>query len=448
MIQHTAREQVRALLHALRYVRPIWQIYLLIFLLRSIRGIIHSVPFMLIFKAGNFLPFLREVVEPHIPEEYVEPASLAILILGGMFGAWMLHDVIILSFMTYLTWFTGMRVSLRMRLDFYRHLQSLPLSFFQKRPVGELMYRASSDIDGSVPLLLHSLMGFLSSIVTLSFFAVGLVSTGMPFVAYLFFMSLLPLFVFVHWIYSIYRKKDAQWRMRSQQLNATLRESIAAARVVKAFNKARFEALKYFHRVGDFYRANQRRFFIHVIIMLIQKSPIHGGYPLLYLLFGFLVLKGGLEAMQYLGVLYMCRSVLFFSDLIYQSFQQIRAGLVPVQRILETIDIEPEVAEDPDAVSLQDLRGAVEFRNVSFSYVQGTPVLKDVSFVLEPGQKLGLVGPSGAGKSTLAALLFRFWDPDSGSVWIDGHDVRKLKMNTVLKKMGVILHHTLRRYLK
>jgi ABC-type multidrug transport system fused ATPase/permease subunit len=166
------------------------------------------------------------------------------------------------------------------------------------------------------------------------------------------------------------------------------------------------------------------------------------GYTALYPLLGAMVLLGKIDAIRYIGLLFFCRAALFYADMVYQNFQAIRLGVVPVQRLFETLGIEPAVAEKPDAYALTELLGRVEFDNVTFSYVEGTPVLRDVSFTLEPGQKLGIVGPSGAGKSTITSLLFRFWDPDKGAVRIDGHDVRDLKMNTVLKRMGVILQFT------
>ena len=328
-----------------------------------------------------------------------------------------------------------------MRLKFFRHLGLLPLAFFQKRPVGELMYRSSNDIDASVPLLLNSIPGMFSAIYNALFYIFLIISSGATWLIYV----LLPfgfLYFGVHFLFTWIRKLDYKWRVESQRLNATLRESVAGARVVKAFNKERFEALKYKHRLAEFYRSNQSRFFVSLLAGVLQKSSIHVGYTMLYPILGYLILRGNVDAIQFSGILLFCRSALYFGDMVYQNFQSIRTGVVPVQRLFETLDMKPVVAESPKAASIESLQGRIEFENVSFSYVDGTPILKNVSFTLEPGQKLGIVGPSGAGKSTITALLFRFWDPDSGTVRIDGRDVKTLKMNTVLKQMGVILQST------
>jgi ATP-binding cassette subfamily B protein len=134
--------------------------------------------------------------------------------------------------------------------------------------------------------------------------------------------------------------------------------------------------------------------------------------------------------------------MLYFLDLSYGFVQKIRLYLVPAQRYFETLNLDPEIVEKPNATRLLTLRGAVEFSKVNFAYDKNFPILKNVSFKIAPGKKLAIVGPSGAGKSTIASLLLRLYDVDDGSVKIDGVDVTRLHMNSVLAKTGVILQDT------
>ncbi len=116
----------------------------------------------------------------------------------------------------------------------------------------------------------------------------------------------------------------------------------------------------------------------------------------------------------------------------------LRLQTVPAQRLLETLDVEPDIYDLPDAVPLPRLRGAVEFRNVTFEYVPGKPVLRNVSFRLEPGQTAAFVGPSGAGKSTIMHLVLRLHDPTEGCVLVDGQDLKKVALQSYLEQVGVV----------
>jgi ABC-type multidrug transport system fused ATPase/permease subunit len=118
---------------------------------------------------------------------------------------------------------------------------------------------------------------------------------------------------------------------------------------------------------------------------------------------------------------------------------RVQHALTAAERVFEVLDTAPEIPEAPGSLVLPRMEGRVDFRNVSFSYEPGKPVLQDVSFVAEPGEVIGLVGPSGAGKSTLVQLLSRFYDVEVGQVLIDGHDVRELSLRSLRQQIGVVL---------
>ena len=162
MISNSGLGQLRAVLRALRFVGPYWHIYLLIFIMMILSGTVSSLPAMFVSKIVRFLPLAEGFVAPYVSEGKQRIAGLALVTFGGILGTWIFTSVIFKTFITFLRWYLGVRISLQMRLDFFRHLEKLPLSFFQRRPVGELMYRSSNDVDASVPLVLHSIPGMFS----------------------------------------------------------------------------------------------------------------------------------------------------------------------------------------------------------------------------------------------------------------------------------------------
>jgi ABC-type multidrug transport system fused ATPase/permease subunit len=125
-----------------------------------------------------------------------------------------------------------------------------------------------------------------------------------------------------------------------------------------------------------------------------------------------------------------------------QLIQNTRLQLVPAERMLETLDVKPEIQDAPDAVPMPPLKGRIEFRDVNFEYVAGTPVLSDINLTIEPGQRVAFVGPSGSGKSTLLLLLLRLYEPTAGQILVDGLDLRSVKMLSYRNQLGVVLQET------
>jgi ABC-type multidrug transport system fused ATPase/permease subunit len=118
---------------------------------------------------------------------------------------------------------------------------------------------------------------------------------------------------------------------------------------------------------------------------------------------------------------------------------RVQHALTAAERVFEVLDTAPEIPEAPGSITLPHIEGRIEFRNVSFSYEPGKPVLQDINFVAEEGEVVGLVGPSGAGKSTLVQLLSRFYDVEAGQIFVDGHDVRDLCLRSLRQQIGVVL---------
>jgi ABC-type multidrug transport system fused ATPase/permease subunit len=161
-----------------------------------------------------------------------------------------------------------------------------------------------------------------------------------------------------------------------------------------------------------------------------------------WLYIGYQAMMGNLSIGEFSVMFWLIGQLETPMEQIVQHIQNIRMHLVPAMRVLETLDIPPQITDAPDAAPMPAMQGRVEFRNVSFEYIPGKPVLRNVSLSLEPGICAAFVGPSGAGKSTILYLLLRLYDPTGGQVLVDGYDLRRVRMRTYLDQVGTVLQDT------
>lgn len=430
MKKETPSSQIKLFARLLTYLTPFWDKYLLIILLQIIQGTIQALPVLLLSRLPLFVGAGRTV-------DYL--IFSAFVLLPAFVFRWVIFDSLLYT----LVWFLGLKLSLKFRQELYRKMQQLSLRFYQSRPVGEHLYRANVDIDSVLPLLNSTggIPGFISSLYQTILMAWLISVAGSEILLYLT-LVLIPVYFLVHLLYGVVRRLDFRRRARAQEVTAVLRESIAGIRVIKAFNRTRNTIYRYFSALGKYYKINQAAYLLQIASDQVRVSPIHILWPLSLPFFAYLGLKEQIPIVTWGSIVFFSRAMLFHLDGTYSFFQKIRLFLVPAQRLFDTLDLEPEIRELPNARKINDLRGELEFREVNFSYDAGFPVLKNISFKIEPGKKVAIIGPSGAGKSTICALALRLFQPDSGAIKIDGFDVRELNLTSVLEQTGVILQET------
>jgi ATP-binding cassette subfamily B protein len=343
----------------------------------------------------------------------------------------------------YLSDWVGGRFIVSLRTDFFAHLHSLSLAFFDRQSLGDTMARVTDDVEEIEDLMLSGLTSAISYVFQLVFFTAALFYLNWQLALVSLFV--VPLFWLAAKHFSRKIKRAArEERRRSGSIGAVAEESLSNVALVQAYNR-QSEEISRLHREneGSFsaqMAATRLSSLFSPLINLIELAGIivvvvFGAYQLSQ---ENLTIGGLLVFMVLLGQLY--GPIRGMSSLL-NSFYAASAG---AERVIEFLDQKPSVEEHPGARSLPPARGIVEFGSVSFRYpgVERT-ALEDVSFSVSPGQTLALVGPSGAGKSTITKLLLRFYDPDAGTVRIDGHDLRAVTLHSLRENVAVLLQETL-----
>jgi len=334
----------------------------------------------------------------------------------------------------------GVAYDLRNRL--YAKIQSLSFSYHDRAQTGQLLTRATSDVEAVRMFVGMGFIQLLSAILMMVGSITLLFATDWQ-LAFII-LVLVPL---TFGIFAFFAGKARPLFMQIQQrladLNTVLQENLAGVRVVKAFARE-------FHEQARYARANQSLFDLNLVVGRLFAVAI----PLIFLIANLALLAvywvGGYQAIA--GHLSVGRLVAFASYMMMVFFPMLMLGMIitmvsqagaSAERVFEILDAQSEVVEKPDAVELPAVEGRLAFEQVSFRYFSGGElVLKDVSFVAEPGQTVALLGATGSGKSTIVALIPRFYDVTEGRVTVDGHDVCSVTLDSLRRQIGIVLQET------
>ena len=355
------------------------------------------------------------------------------------------------SLLTGLTFFSmswsGQHVLRAMRLDVFERLHQLSMSFYAENVAGDLMSRITNDTSAIEQAISFALVNVFSGILLLIWVAYNMFASNVPFA--LLSLAVAPL-MFLATVYFSAQARRAFRTSRKEigNVNAELQESISAVREVQAFNRSD-ENIEQFKEVN----AANRDANVRAVAFTSALSPALEalGYVALAIVTG----VGGwtmLKGQTLLGTTVTFGLIVTFLAYVQrfnQPIQQIailwtniQNAIAGAERIFGLLDEVPGVQNKPGAKDLPQIVGKVEFNHVSHQYEDDVPVLKDVSFIAEPGQTIAIVGPTGAGKTTIINLLPRFYDVTEGWVRIDNVDVRDVTAESIRRQVGIVLQDT------
>jgi ATP-binding cassette, subfamily B, bacterial len=343
----------------------------------------------------------------------------------------------------YLSTWVGQHFLLDLRTRLFSHLQSLPLGFFERRRQGDLLARLTGDIGAIEGLVLSGVADFLSYVFSVIFFTAALFYLQWDLA--LVSLVVAPLFWTTSKRFSqLIRTASRERRRRSGSLTAVAEESLGNVQVVQAYNRQDFEVQRYRREAVGSFRATMasmrlRALFTPIVTLIeLLGALVVIGFGTYKLSQGDLSLGGLLAFMTFLTRLYdPIRSLTKLTTTIYSA----SAG---AERVIELLDEQPAVTDRPGARDLGRAQGVVSMDGASYRYPDtDRDAVADVSFTVAPGETLALVGGSGAGKSTIAKLLLRFHEPHTGTISVDGHDVRELTLHSLRENVAVLLQETL-----
>ena len=345
-------------------------------------------------------------------------------------------------FEKYLTTSVSQWVTHDLRRTLYNHIQRLSLAEYDKTQTGDLISRVTSDIGAVQDFVNSALLGILVNVLTLVGMAGVMFYINWRFT--LIALSIAPvLFVVVYGFTRRIKKASRALRRKESELVSVVEEVLTSVRVVKAFAREDFEVSRFESQSLENVETALEARTIKAKLSPIVDVMVAIGTCLVLGYGARLALSGKLSAgvlivfLLYLGKMYKPMRELS------KSTDTVSKAMVGYERIQEVLDIEARVRDLPRARKAPQFKGKIEFDHVNFSYDEKTPVLKDVNFSIEPGQVAAIVGPSGTGKTTIISLIPRFYDPQSGTVKIDGTDIRGYKLKSVREQISFVLQETL-----
>ncbi|MSQ21724.1 MAG: ABC transporter ATP-binding protein, partial [Dehalococcoidia bacterium] len=341
------------------------------------------------------------------------------------------------GFMNTTAWM-GHRVLLTLRREMFIHLQKLSLSFYDRNEVGRVMSRVQNDVTALQELLTAGMFSVLADVLGLAVILFWMFR--LDWALALATMAVLPFLLVVLWVWQSRAKKAfIEVRQAIAIVNSNLQENISGVRVIQSLNRED-ENLRRFDAINTKnLNANVQAARITALVNPALEISVATATAVVIFFGGIRVLNDATTVGVIVAfTLYVQRFFDPVRELVMQ-YAQLQRAMAGGQRAFEVLDTKPEIADKANAVKLAQIRGEIAFEHVDFNYSADVPVLRNINLHVAPGETIALVGPTGSGKTTITALVARLYDVTSGSVRIDGHDVRDLEHNSLASQMGVVL---------
>ena len=368
-------------------------------------------------------------------ESWLITAALLIVVFAAIRG--------IFSFIqSYMAEQTSQGAAFDFRNEIFAKIQRLSFSYHDRNQTGQLMIRATDDVE-KVRLfiaqgLVLAVQAFLLLVVTL----IILLATNWQLT--LVVLPVLPIAMILFMIFgAVSQPLFAQLQMRLSKLNTILQENLAGIKVVKAFAREDYEATRFksaaVDLLGQSLKVSRTFSFLFPVIFLLMSL----GQAILFYASGDQILRGAVTLGEYQKFSLYAIYVFFPLGQLGFIISLMAQASASANRIFEILDTKNEVSDKPNAVELKEIQGSVEFKTVTFKYFEsGEPVLSQVSFDALPGQTVALLGATGSGKTTIINLIPRFYDVSEGQVLIDGKDVRDVTIDSLRSQIGIVLQET------
>ncbi len=410
------------------------------------RLLLYLKPYMHLAAAGLLLLIVVSVLELAGPilfkyaidnyitqNDYSGLRNIAVVYIAILLAGFYFHYA-----HSYIMQLIGQKVMFDVRMEVFRHLQKMSVSFFDTNPVGRLMTRLTSDVNTLNEMFTSGVVSILGDLLTLAGIVTILLVLNIK-LALITFAVLPFLFIVSFWFRSNVRVAYSKIRKRLAQINSFMQENIIGMKIVQLFNHEKINFKKFSDYNQDHTKAHLETIFYFAVffpaVEIISTLAIsliiwYGGGKVV----SNMITLGGLVAF----VQYAQRFYRPIQDL-SEKYNILISAMASSERIFKLLETKPAVSEAHNAVELVKFQKAIEFKNVWFAYKDDNYVIKDLSFKVKKGEKVAIVGATGGGKSTLINLLARFYDIQKGSILLDGIDIRNVSFGSLRKQMAIVL---------
>jgi ATP-binding cassette, subfamily B, bacterial len=380
--------------------------------------------------------FLRPNAKPdEDPQTWIPLLCLALVVIQFLWGVinWATNYILVK---------VGLQVLLKMRTDLYSHLQRLSLKFHDTRRSADSSFRVAYDSQAIQTIYNKGFTGIFGSVVTL--IGTFAIMVRLDWQLTLLSLAIVPLIIIAIYFFA-HRIRHQSTSIQEQEsaVLAQAQEGLSSIRMVHAFGREQFEVMQFQQQAQQSLQANLRLTLTNVNSALVISTLMVFGTAAMYYVGTLHVLAGTLS----LGTLLVFSAYLL---MLYQPLESItytawamEGATAGAKRCFEVLDRQDDVVDSPNAVEIESAKGAIGFQNVSFRYAVEREILHDVDLRIEPNQMIAIVGGTGAGKSTILSLVPRFYDPTSGTVTLDGRDVREITKKSLRAQIGIVLQDTL-----
>lgn len=382
---------------------------------------------------GNVADLVAENIISNKDFVLNEVVMNAIKYIGTVVGIFVLSylQAIVLNFV-------GQKVIYNIRIDVFKHLQTLSINFFNNNPIGKIVTRATNDIETLNEMYTSVIVNVLKSVCVLGGIVVTMISYNIKLSLITF--SVIPFIILFTTLFQIFAKKNyRQIRAKISELNAFVSEHVSGMKVIQIFSVEKKMLDKFKNKSEELKKKHTKQIILY---------SIYG--PSTYLLritaFILLLFFGG---KFYLAGEITIGTIVIFQRYISKFFEPIQelaeqlnivqSASASAERIFGLLDQEPDIVDNEGAIELKEIKGEIEFKNVWFAYDNDEWILKDISFKIKQGQNVAFVGATGAGKTTIQNLITRYYDIQKGEILLDGINIKNIKVNYLRQQIGQML---------
>ncbi len=384
---------------------------------------------------GIVPPWLTKyIVDDLIKKNRPELLGTAVLIMIGVIILKGIVDYFVRFFMEYI----GQNVIHNLRSDVFAHLNKLSFSFYDNVKTGDLISRVTADAQFLKRFFGFAALTIISNFLTL--ISIFIVMFTWSYKLTLIYLIIIPLIIHAMKNYA-YKVNPVYGKSRKSLGNLTdvIRNSVLGIETIKLFGREKWEFKQFAKENEKYYKVNVKGSKISSVWLPYVNFIVGAGTALVICLGGHLVIENEITLGVLVGLITYMRMLVRPIRQTGMLINMIAKSDAVLKRIFEIFEINHGIKDDKNAFNLKDVKGKIEFKNVSFGYKDNNMILHDLSFKINPGEKLAVVGPTGTGKTTLIQLLLRFYDADKGQILIDDNDIKKIKLHSLRKQMGIVM---------